>query len=150
MSDLRKKLIRLAHEDEELRPKLLPLLREAAGMRPSDKTGTAGLIVGMARRLPGKKNFLARGEDGVVITRDDGSRASITPLRTRDGISGFAVDDGDGRSHRFVFPDGVLYGGKRMMNWFAPSRSGPDLRLPSPIIVRAVQQTTSNVLAFLS
>jgi len=35
MSDLRKALIHLAQEKPELRPQLLPLLREAAGSKPS-------------------------------------------------------------------------------------------------------------------
>lgn len=36
MSDLRSKVIRLAHQNPELRPHLMPLLKEAAKSTPSD------------------------------------------------------------------------------------------------------------------
>lgn len=150
MPDLRKRLIRLAHEDAKLRPHLLPLLREAGGIRPSDQTGIQGLVVGMARRLPGKKNFLARGEDGVTITLDDGSRLSIVPIRTPKGVTGFTTETGKGGSRRFLFPDGVSFGGRRMRNWMAPSPSGPEFRLPAKVITEAVQQTTSDIIAFIN
>jgi len=57
MSDLRKNLIRLAHDNPELRPKLLPLLKEGAGVGPSSK-GWKPFLQGLGRKLPGKKQVM--------------------------------------------------------------------------------------------
>lgn len=81
MSDLRSKIIRLAHQNPALRPHLLPLLKEAAS--PADRKKKIMAIfkrfkgVGDGMVSGGKHKIMIAPEDHEIVVLEDASDEEI-------------------------------------------------------------------------
>jgi len=142
MSDLRKKLIRLAHENPSLRPKLLPLLKTGNGVGPSAK-GWRPFLQDLARKMPGKKQVM---ESWIYIYLPDGRKVSVWPIKSKGtggewfytGLEGRV--DGEQRTE-FKFRGGVY--ATKLRAW---RRNGlNDIKGVS----RGVKQATADLISWV-